>query len=324
METPSFNTLEITVDDGIATIYLNRPDRMNAFTREMKDELLAAFDYTDSDDAVRAVIVTGNGRAFCAGADLSSGGDTFDYKKRGGEGANPDDAHRDGGGQVALRIHRSLKPVIGAINGAAVGVGVTMQLPMDVRMASENAKFGFVFSRRGIVNEAASSWFLSRVVGISSALEWCFSGRVFSAAEAKERAGALGARTGRTLPGGAGTSEGVRRPDRAGVGGDDPSDDLAHGRCRAPHGSAQTRQPGDEVTGWIRRCARRRGVVSAEKSRRVPRQGVRGPARFLRLAGRAAFRVRRHPAGAARRDISCNTFDLPEKGRPPPVNPLRY
>ncbi|HAM75568.1 MAG TPA: enoyl-CoA hydratase, partial [Alcanivorax sp.] len=133
------------------------------------------------------VIVTGNGRAFCAGADLSSGGDTFDYKKRGGEGANPDDAHRDGGGQVALRIHRSLKPVIGAINGAAVGVGVTMQLPMDVRMASENAKFGFVFSRRGIVNEAASSWFLSRVVGISSALEWCFSGRVFSAAEAKER-----------------------------------------------------------------------------------------------------------------------------------------
>ena len=187
MEPPTFNTLEITVDDGIATLYLNRPDRMNAFTREMKDELLAAFDYTDSDDSVRAVIVTGHGRAFCAGADLSSGGDTFDYKKRGGEGANPDDAHRDGGGQVALRIHRSLKPVIGAINGAAVGVGVTMQLPMDVRMASENAKFGFVFSRRGIVNEAASSWFLSRVVGISSALEWCFSGRVFSAAEAKER-----------------------------------------------------------------------------------------------------------------------------------------
>ncbi len=187
METPALNTLEITVDDGIATLYLNRPDRMNAFTREMKDELLAAFDYTDADDAVRVVIVTGHGRAFCAGADLSSGGDTFDYKKRGGEGASPDDAHRDGGGQVALRIHRSLKPVIGAINGAAVGVGVTMQLPMDVRMASENAKFGFVFSRRGIVNEAASSWFLSRVVGISSALEWCFSGRVFSAAEAKER-----------------------------------------------------------------------------------------------------------------------------------------
>jgi len=187
METPAFNTLEITVDDGIATLYLNRPDRMNAFNREMKDELLAAFDYTDGEDAVRAVIVTGQGRAFCAGADLSSGGDTFDYKKRGGEGANPDDAHRDGGGQVALRIYRSLKPVIGAINGAAVGVGVTMQLPMDVRLASENAKFGFVFSRRGIVNEAASSWFLSRVVGISSALEWCFSGRVFSAAEAKER-----------------------------------------------------------------------------------------------------------------------------------------
>ncbi len=188
MDLPVFNTLELTVDDdGIATLYLNRPEKMNAFNREMKDELLAAFDFTDQHDEVRAVIVTGKGRAFCAGADLSSGGDTFDYKKRGGEGANPDDAHRDGGGQVAMRIYRSLKPVIGAVNGAAVGVGITMQLPMDVRMASEDAKFGFVFSRRGIVNEAASSWFLSRVVGISSALEWCFTGRVFKADEAKER-----------------------------------------------------------------------------------------------------------------------------------------
>ncbi|MBL7251194.1 crotonase/enoyl-CoA hydratase family protein [Alloalcanivorax sp. C16-2] len=188
MQLPVFNTLELTVDDdGIATLFLSRPEKMNAFNREMKDELLAAFDFTDRHDEVRAVIVTGKGRAFCAGADLSSGGDTFDYKKRGGEGANPDDAHRDGGGQVAMRIYRSLKPVIGAVNGAAVGVGITMQLPMDVRMASEDAKFGFVFSRRGIVNEAASSWFLSRVVGISSALEWCFTGRVFSAAEAKER-----------------------------------------------------------------------------------------------------------------------------------------
>lgn len=187
MQTPTFQTLELHTEDGIATLFLNRPERMNAFTREMKDELIAAFDFTDASNEVRAVIVTGKGRAFCAGADLSSGGDTFDYKKRGGESANPDDAHRDGGGQVALRIHRSLKPVIAAVNGAAVGVGITMQLPMDVRMASEDAKFGFVFSKRGIVNEAASSWFLSRVVGISSALEWCFSGRVFSAAEAKER-----------------------------------------------------------------------------------------------------------------------------------------
>ena len=187
MDIPAFNTLELTVEDGIATLWLNRPEKMNAFTREMKDELLAAFDFTDATDEVRAVIVTGKGRAFCAGADLSSGGDTFDYKKRGGEGSNPDDARRDGGGQVALRIYRSLKPVIAAVNGAAVGVGITMQLPMDVRLASEDAKFGFVFSRRGIVNEAASSWFLSRVVGISSALEWCFSGRVFKAEEAKER-----------------------------------------------------------------------------------------------------------------------------------------
>lgn len=187
MDIPAFNTLELAVDDGIATLYLNRPDRMNAFTREMKDELIAAFDFTDACDEVRAVIVTGKGRAFCAGADLSSGGDTFDYKKRGKDGANPEDARRDGGGQVSLRIYRSLKPVIAAVNGAAVGVGITMQLPMDVRLASENAKFGFVFSKRGIVNEAASSWFLSRVVGISSALEWCYTGRVFSAAEAKER-----------------------------------------------------------------------------------------------------------------------------------------
>lgn len=186
MDIPAFSTLELAVDDGIATLYLNRPDRMNAFNRDMKNELIAAFDFTDSCDEVRAVIVTGKGRAFCAGADLASGGDTFDYKKRGTDG-NPDDARRDGGGQVALRIFRSLKPVIAAVNGAAVGVGLTMQLPMDVRLASEDAKFGFVFSRRGIVNEATSSWFLSRVVGISSALEWCFSGKVFSATEARER-----------------------------------------------------------------------------------------------------------------------------------------
>ena len=181
-------SLIITETDGpVRTITINRPDKRNAVDRPTADALRAAFQEFEDDDSVSVAVLTGAGGNFCAGADLSSGGDTFDYKKRGGEGANPDDAHRDGGGQVALRIHRSLKPVIGAINGAAVGVGVTMQLPMDVRMASENAKFGFVFSRRGIVNEAASSWFLSRVVGISSALEWCFSGRVFSAAEAKER-----------------------------------------------------------------------------------------------------------------------------------------
>ncbi|MFM1991992.1 MAG: hypothetical protein RJA99_4949 [Pseudomonadota bacterium] len=187
MGTPTFETLLYAVEDGVATITLNRPDRMNAFTTRMRDDLIAAFDATDADDAVRAVIVTGAGRAFCAGADLSSGGKTFDYAERrdeARESVRVGDTYRDGGGMVTLRIFRSLKPVIGAINGAAVGVGVTMQLPMDIRLASTAARFGFVFSRRGITPEAASTWFLPRVVGIQTALEWCFTGRVFDAQEA--------------------------------------------------------------------------------------------------------------------------------------------
>lgn len=182
MTAKDFSTISLDIDDGIATLWLDRPEKMNAFTPQMKDEIIAAFDHTDANDDVRAVIVTGRGRAFCAGADLSSGGDTFDYEKRKGS-----DTQRDGGGQATLRIFRSLKPVIGAINGAAVGIGATMQLPMDIRIASETAKFGFVFTRRGITPEAASSWFLTRTVGLSTALEWCYSGRVFPASEAKER-----------------------------------------------------------------------------------------------------------------------------------------
>jgi enoyl-CoA hydratase/carnithine racemase len=187
MAAPTFETLLYAVEDGVATITLNRPDRMNAFTVRMRDDLIAAFDATDADDAVRAVIVTGAGKAFCAGADLAAGGSTFDYEERKDEAretAKVGHVYRDGGGMVSLRIFRSLKPVIGAINGAAVGVGVTMQLPMDIRMASTNARFGFVFARRGITPEAASSWFLPRVVGIQTALEWCFTGRVFDAQEA--------------------------------------------------------------------------------------------------------------------------------------------
>ncbi|MGO4580727.1 crotonase/enoyl-CoA hydratase family protein [Cupriavidus sp. 2TAF22] len=183
---PSFETLQYAVEAGVATITLYRPDRLNAFTPKMMEELIAAFDATDADDNVRAVIVTGSGRAFCAGADLASGGSTFDFEKRYGA-SSQGSAHRDGGGRVSLRIFRSLKPVIAAVNGAAVGVGVTMQLPMDIRLASTDAKFGFVFARRGITPEAASSWFLSRVVGISTALEWCYTGRVFSAQEALDR-----------------------------------------------------------------------------------------------------------------------------------------
>src|SRR5262245_20867896 len=175
-----YEQIRYEVRDGVLTITLNRPDRLNAFTEQMAGELIDAFDRADADDAVRAIVVTGAGRAFCAGADLSSGGGTFDYA------AQPQgiDEHRDGGGLVVLRIFELKKTIIAAFNGPAVGVDVTMTLPMDVRLAASNARFGFVFARRGIVPEACSSWFLPRVVGISQALEWTFSGRVFAAEEA--------------------------------------------------------------------------------------------------------------------------------------------
>src|SRR5437763_3335288 len=192
-ETPmAYETIKYEVAEQILTITLNRPDKLNAFNAAMQKEMIDAFDAADQDDNIRAIIVTGAGRAFCAGADLSSGADTFDRDaKRGsirrlGDGRvdYSDPNVRDGGGQVTLRIFKCLKPVIAAINGAAVGIGVTMQLAMDIRIASEHARFGFVFSQRGIVPEAASSWFLPRIVGISQALEWCYTGRVFSAQEA--------------------------------------------------------------------------------------------------------------------------------------------
>ena len=177
---------DITLDiaDGIATITLNRPDKLNSFTGRMMHEIISAFDVTDADDSVKVVIVTGAGKGFCAGADLSSGGETF--AKGGSDVQTKQGVPRDGGGLVSLRIFNSLKPVIGAINGAAVGVGVTMTLPMDIRLASENAKFGFVFAKRGIVPEACSSYFLPRLVGIQQATEWVFTGRVFPAQEAKD------------------------------------------------------------------------------------------------------------------------------------------
>jgi enoyl-CoA hydratase/carnithine racemase len=170
------------VEDAILTITLHRPDKLNAFTTRMMYELLDAFDRADADDAVRVVIVTGAGRAFCAGADLSSGGGTFDYT--GGAKPQEIEEHRDGGGRVTLRIYESKKPVIAAINGPAVGVGITMTLPMDIRIASSAARMGFVFARRGIIPEACSSWFLPRVVGIGRAAEWVMTGRVFPAEEA--------------------------------------------------------------------------------------------------------------------------------------------
>jgi enoyl-CoA hydratase/carnithine racemase len=188
----SYETVTYEIAEQILTITLNRPDKLNAFNAMMQRELIDAFDAADNDDNVRAIIVTGSGRAFCSGADLSSGADTFDRDARRGpvrrlaDGAVDygDPNLRDGGGQLTLRIFKCLKPVIAAVNGPAVGIGVTMLLAMDIRLASEDARFGFVFSQRGIVPEAASSWFLPRIVGISQALEWCYTGRVFSAQEA--------------------------------------------------------------------------------------------------------------------------------------------
>ncbi|OAN86617.1 enoyl-CoA hydratase [Erythrobacter sp. EhN03] len=184
----SYSQIKLDIAGGVATITLHRPEKMNAFTRVMMDEIIHAIDTTDADDSVRAVIVTGHGdRAFCAGADLTpeDGGHVF-------SDPNPvedlsDERVRDGGGRLTLRLFDSKKPLIGACNGVAVGVGATMQLPFDVRLASDNARFGFVFARRGITPEAASSWFLPRLVGMQTALEWCMTGRIFDAAEAHGR-----------------------------------------------------------------------------------------------------------------------------------------
>jgi enoyl-CoA hydratase/carnithine racemase len=174
----SYETIRYETDGPVLTITLNRPDRLNAFTPTMAEELIDAFGCANGEDEVRAIVLTGGGRGFCAGADLGvRGGSTFDYEEAGS-------GHRDRGGRVALAVYESLKPVIVAFNGPAVGVGVTMTLPADIRLASTSARFGFVFARRGIVPEAASSWFLPRIVGISRAMEWVATGRVFDADEA--------------------------------------------------------------------------------------------------------------------------------------------
>jgi enoyl-CoA hydratase/carnithine racemase len=177
----AYTQINYDVQDNVLTLTMNRPDKLNAFTQVMLEEMLDALDRADADDDVRVIIVTGAGRGFCAGADLSAGADAFDTDKRPDKKNGP---HRDGGGLLSLRLYDCRKPIIAAVNGAAVGVGATMQLPMDIRIASEKARFGFVFARRGIVPEACSSWFLPRVVGIAKALEWSYSGRVFNADEA--------------------------------------------------------------------------------------------------------------------------------------------
>lgn len=176
----AFETLRFEVADGVGTVTLHRPDKLNALNTVMLEDLLAVLDQADADDAVRALIVTGAGRAFCAGADLSSGARTFDRVARG----DAPGTHEDGGGRVTLRIFDMKKPLIAAINGPAVGFGITMTLPMDIRIASTAARIGFVFARRGVVPEACSTWFLPRLVGPSQAAEWVYTGRVFPAEEA--------------------------------------------------------------------------------------------------------------------------------------------
>ncbi len=187
---PDFTQIKLDIDGPVATITLHRPEKLNAFTHQMRDEMIEAIDITDADDAVRAVVVTGAGeRAFCAGADLTPPKNADGTAKHVfSDPTTVDDLSdpivRDGGGRLVMRLFNSHKPLIGACNGVAVGVGATMQLPFDMRLASDNARFGFVFARRGITPEAASSWFLPRLVGISTALEWCMTGRIFDAQEA--------------------------------------------------------------------------------------------------------------------------------------------
>jgi len=172
-----YEQIKYEVAERILTITLNRPDHLNAYTEFMGDEIMAALDQAEADDNIRAIIVTGEGRAFCAGMDLGDGGTTFDYSKV------DEEDHRDGGGVLALRIFKSTKPIIAAINGPAVGIGLTMTLPMDIRIASNTAKMGIVFVRRGVVVDACSSWILPRIVGMGQALEWSLTGRIFSAQE---------------------------------------------------------------------------------------------------------------------------------------------
>ena len=195
MSRAGFTQIRYDVADRVATITLDRPEKLNAFTGTMLAEMIAALDAADADDAVRAVVVTGEGRAFCAGAELtpSDHGDPFASSEPVADLS--DERVRDSGGRLTLRIFEMNKPVIAAINGAAVGIGATMTLAMDIRLASETARFGFVFARRGIVPEAASSWFLPRLVGMQRALEWCMTGRTFDAAEAQEAGLVLGVKS---------------------------------------------------------------------------------------------------------------------------------
>ena len=262
-----FETLTTELEHRTLTVTLNRPERMNALTTQMLAELLQVFDQIDQNDEIRVAIVTGAGRAFCAGADLGGGGKTFDHSEE--EEARE---HRDGGGLGSLRIFECKKPVIAAINGAAVGVGVTLTLPMDVRIASETAKFGFVFARRGIVPEACSSWFLPRLVGISQAMEWVATGRVFGAQEAL--AGGLVSRVvppDQLLPTARALGRRDRRQHQRRLGRARAPADVAHARRRPSDGGAQARFARDLRDGPVARRLRGRAPASSRSGRPTSR-----------------------------------------------------
>ena len=284
----SYEQITTETADGVLTITLNRPDRLNAWTPTMGAELIAAFDVADGDDAVRAIIVTGAGRGFCAGADLQAGGSTFDWRERQDGDAVP----RDGGGQFTLRVFDCTKPVIAAINGPAVGVGATMTLPMDIRLAADSARVGFVFARRGIVPEACSSWFLPRVVGISRAMEWVATGRVFSAQEALEGGlvRSLHAQD-ELLDAARAIAREIADNTAGGVGGAGAPDAVAHARRRAPDARPPRGLAGHVLAGAVGRRRRGDHLVSGEAAAAVPRPRQRWPARHHALVGGAHVRV---------------------------------
>ena len=241
-----FTQILYEVDGPSAVITLNRPEQLNAFTGTMLTELLAAFDQAEADDAVRVIIMTGAGRAYCAGADLSSGGDTFDLEARGAAPGAEGRAPRDGGGILVLRIFQATKPVIGAINGSAVGVGISMTLPMDIRLLADNAKVGFVFTGRGIAPDGAASWFLPRVVGINQALEWVLTARVFKAEEALDGGLVRSIHPAdQVLEHGQGAGGRDRHQRRAGVGQRQPGAAVADARRGPPDGRPPRRLRGD-------------------------------------------------------------------------------
>ena len=314
-----FQEIRYEVDGPVLTITLNRPERLNAYTGTMHDEMMQAFDLADADDAVRAIVVTGEGRGFCAGADLERGGKTFDWRDRQARGQmaqdSGDEVPRDGGGMLTLRIFESKKFVIAAINGPAVGVGITMTLPMDVRMAADTAKMGFVFARRGIVTEACSSWFLPRVAGISQAMEWVGTGRVFGAEEAL--AGGLVRSIhppDELLPAATGAGGRDRREHRPGVGRALAAAAVEHAGRRPPDGGAPGGLPRDVRPGPVRGRAGGHLLVPREARPELPRPGQRrSPGRVSRARG--AGLPLSYPRARSRTIDMAQSSNDPSEGR---------